>query len=85
MNPQYSIAGSSSDITVVNIGDERDGLHVGDTIQFRPNYAAFVRLMNGRYIDKVVRPSIDSFKASRESDFFEVAPVLERNSAVYDS
>jgi predicted amino acid racemase len=77
VNPQYSIAGSSSDITVVNIGDDRDGLHVGDTIQFRPNYAAFVRLMNGKYIEKVVWPSIENFKESRNADSFEVAPVLE--------
>jgi predicted amino acid racemase len=77
VNPQYSIAGASSDITVVNIGEASDGLEVGDTIQFRPNYAAFVRLMNGRYIEKVVRPSIESFKKDRNVNSFEVAPVLE--------
>jgi predicted amino acid racemase len=77
VNPQYSIAGASSDITVVNIGEASDGLEVGDTIQFRPNYAAFVRLMNGRYIEKVVRPSIESFKKDRNANSFEVAPVLE--------
>jgi predicted amino acid racemase len=74
---QYSIAGSSSDITVVNIGEEQDGLKVGDTIQFRPNYAAFVRLMNGKYIEKVLQPSLESFKRDRNANSFEVAPVLE--------
>jgi len=76
VNPQYSIAGSSSDITVVNIGDERDGLRVGDTVQFRPNYAAFVRMMNGKYIEKVVWPSVETFKKDRQSDSYDVAPVL---------
>lgn len=79
VNPQYSIAGSSSDITVVNIGDERDGLRVGDTIQFRPNYAAFVRLMNGRYIEKVVQPPVENFKGNRQKNSFEVAPVLNES------
>jgi predicted amino acid racemase len=77
VNPNYSIAGSSSDITVVNIGDDRDGLKVGDTIQFRPNYAAFVRLMNGRYMEKVVEPSVEHFKSIREANTFEVARVLK--------
>jgi predicted amino acid racemase len=77
VNNQYSIAGSSSDITVVNIGDDRDGLKVGDTIQFRPNYAAFVRLMNGRYIEIAIQPSIEHFKKHTESNPFEVVPVLE--------
>jgi len=77
VNAQYSIAGSSSDITVVNIGDERDGLHVGDTIQFRPDYAAFVRLMNGQYMEKVVQPSVESFRKDRDEGSFQVAPVLE--------
>ena len=77
VHSQYSIAGSSSDITVVNIGDDQDGLKVGDTIRFRPNYAAFVRLMNGKYIEKVVQPSLESFKKDRNPNSFEVAPVLE--------
>ncbi|MBN2319325.1 MAG: alanine racemase [Acidobacteria bacterium] len=78
INPQYSIAGASSDITVVNIGDERDGLKVGDTIQFRPNYAAFVRLMNGKYIEKTVLPDVDRFRKNWRADSFEVAPVFEQ-------
>ncbi|MEJ2244933.1 MAG: alanine racemase [Acidobacteriota bacterium] len=78
VNNRYSIVGSSSDITVVNIGDDRDGLKVGDTIQFRPNYAAFVRLMNGRYIEKTMQPSIEHFKKHTELNTFEVVPVLEQ-------
>jgi predicted amino acid racemase len=77
VHSQYSIAGSSSDITVVNIGEDQDGLKVGDTIQFRPNYAAFVRLMNGKYIEKVVQPSFENFKKDRNANSFEVAPVLD--------
>lgn len=77
--PQYSIAGASSDITVVNIGEDTDGLRVGDTIQFRPNYAAFVRLMNGRYIEKTVVPSVEIFKRENQICSFEVPRVLEKS------
>ncbi|HOO93941.1 MAG TPA: hypothetical protein PKX94_10740, partial [Opitutales bacterium] len=54
VHPDYQIAGASSDITVVNLGDSPDGLKVGDTIQFKVSYSALLRLMNGSYIDKVL-------------------------------
>jgi predicted amino acid racemase len=76
LNPRYSIAGASSDITVVNIGEDADGLKVGDTIRFRPNYAAFVRLMDGRYVRKEVLPSVAEFERTLQVDAFEVAPVF---------
>ncbi len=62
LNPDYEIAGASSDITVVNLGDHDDGLKVGDSIQFRLNYAALLRLMNCRYITKQLAPSVDEFR-----------------------
>ncbi len=76
VNPRYSIAGASSDITVVNIGEDADGLKVGDTIQFRPNYAAFVRLMDGRYMRKEVIPPIADFERAMKINAFEVSPVF---------
>jgi predicted amino acid racemase len=76
VNPRYSIAGASSDITVVNIGDDADGLKVGDTIKFSPNYAAFLRLMDGRYMKKEVFPSIPEFQKNEFTESFGVAPVL---------
>lgn len=76
VNPRYSIAGASSDITVVNIGDEADGLKVGDSIQFRPNYGAFVRLMNGRYLRKEVYPPILEFSNATLDESFQVSRVL---------
>jgi predicted amino acid racemase len=76
VNPRYSIAGASSDITVVTIGEEADGLKVGDTIQFSPNYAAFLRLMDGRYMKKEVYPPISQFQKTERMDPFDVAPAL---------
>jgi len=61
VNPAHQIAGASSDITVVNLGDDPGGLGIGDTITFKPNYSAFVRLMNDSYIAKKITPSLDEF------------------------
>lgn len=58
VNPAYRIAGASSDITVVNVGDEPGGLRVGDTIQFRTGYSAFVRIMSNSYTEKRTRPAL---------------------------
>jgi ornithine racemase len=56
VNPRHSIAGASSDITVVNVGDAPDGIAVGDVIAFRPGYGAFVRLMNNPDTETVIQP-----------------------------
>lgn len=77
IDSRYQIAGASSDVTVINIGDEPDNLKVGDTVKFRLNYAALLRLMSGKYIDKVVSPSLDEFENLPESELLEVEPAIE--------
>jgi predicted amino acid racemase len=62
LDPRYSIVGASSDLTVVHVADNPEDLKVGDVLKFRPSYGAMVRLMLGRYIDKVVVPDLDSFR-----------------------
>jgi len=52
LHPAYAIAGASSDVTVVNLGPDRDGVKLGETLAFRPDYSAFVRLMNNPYTAK---------------------------------
>ncbi len=64
VSERHKIAGASSDITVVNLGDDPDGLAVGDFIEFRPNYAALLRLMHCRYITKAVTPSLEAFRGA---------------------
>ena len=67
-NPEHRIAGASSDITVVNLGDDPRGLKVGGEIRFRMNYAALLRLMGSDYVKKVVTPPLDEFRASLAAD-----------------
>jgi ornithine racemase len=59
---EYSVAGGSSDITVVNLGSNPNKLSVGDTVTFRTNYAAFLGLMNDPYIDKEIVPDLNTFR-----------------------
>ena len=80
LDPMHRIAGASSDITVVNIGDEPGTLQIGETLRFRPNYAAAVRIMSNRYIDRVVHPALEVFLDRLKDgaqDKFEVPPSLE--------
>ena len=57
IDPGISIVGASSDLTVVHLGDEPNGLSIGDVIGFRVGYASLVRLMANPYTEKrVVRP-----------------------------
>lgn len=76
VDPTYQVAGASSDITVVNIGDG-ERVRLGSTIRFRCSYSAFVRLMNDPYIAKQVTPSLDEFIGNlSERGRVDVAPSL---------
>ena len=82
VDPRYRIAGASSDITVVNLGDNPEALKVGDAIRFRVNYSALLRLMSGKYVAKEVQPSLDAFRKATcdkhaPSRQFEVEPVID--------
>jgi predicted amino acid racemase len=77
LDPNHHIAGASSDIVVANLGDNPDNLKVGDTIKFRCNYSALLRLMSGRYLEKIVIPPLDEFKNSMANEKAEIVPVLD--------
>jgi predicted amino acid racemase len=68
LNPDYKLAGASSDLTVVNVGENPEGLKVGGTLKFRVNYAALLRLMSNRYIDQIVTPDLDEFYDGAKND-----------------
>jgi len=81
IHPNVQLAGASSDVTVVNLGDNPDGLKVGDSLKFRPAYSALVRLMIGRYIEKTVTPNVGEFtRFASEQDGFELPPVVPSGS-----
>ncbi len=77
LNPNYEIAGASSDIAAINLGDHPGGLKVGDSIQFRMNYAALLRLMNCRYMEKRVSPPLEVFADLAKEQGACLHPVLD--------
>jgi ornithine racemase len=77
LSPNVRLAGASSDVMVINLGDNPDGLKVGDSVKFRPAYSALIRLMIGKYIEKVVTPGIEEFaRLASEQGSFELPPVI---------
>jgi predicted amino acid racemase len=74
---RYHIAGASSDITVVNLGDNPDNLKIGDTIKFKLNYSAFLRIMSVKYIDKVVIPQLHEFETATKDRSWQLDPALD--------
>lgn len=78
-NPDYRIAGASSDITVVNVGEERGDIRVGNSLKFKLNYSSLVRLMNDKYIDVVLEPGLDEFAERLDTEHYqlEVPPIYD--------
>ncbi|MBD3160820.1 MAG: alanine/ornithine racemase family PLP-dependent enzyme [Candidatus Eisenbacteria bacterium] len=64
LDERYKIAGASSDITVINLGDNPENLEVGDPLRFKLDYSALLRLMSSQYVPKAVTPSLDEFSRS---------------------
>ncbi|MEA3266456.1 MAG: alanine racemase [Candidatus Fermentibacteria bacterium] len=54
LNPEYEIAGASSDLTVLNVGSDDASIRVGDFVKFKVGYSALIRLMNNQYTAKLV-------------------------------
>jgi ornithine racemase len=50
LDPGHSLVGATSDISVVNLGENGGGLRVGDNIAFRPDYSAVARAMSSKYM-----------------------------------
>ncbi|MFQ5448081.1 MAG: alanine racemase, partial [Saprospiraceae bacterium] len=44
------IVGGSSDMIIVDVGDNINNIKLGDTLSFKPNYTGVLSLMNSRYI-----------------------------------
>lgn len=54
VDKQIDFAGASSDMIVVDLGDNNKNYQVGDFISFRLNYMGVLSILNSNYIDKKV-------------------------------
>ncbi len=54
-NSSVNFFGTTSDMTVYDIGSKMNKINVGSQIHFKPNYMAVARLMNSKYVTKLVK------------------------------
>lgn len=54
VDSEIKFIGTTSDMTVFDLGLNRKNLKVGDTIEFQPNYMGVARLMLSKYVKKEV-------------------------------
>jgi len=54
VDPEVEIIGASSDMMILDLGDNASHFKVGDTLEFTMNYMAVLRAMNSDYVDKKV-------------------------------
>lgn len=50
-----NVVGVSSDVTVIDLGTNEKGYKIGDFIEFKMDYTAVLKLLNSRYVDKVIK------------------------------
>lgn len=53
-DPDIEILGASSDMLIVNLGENKNKLKVGETLTFKLKYMGALALMNSNYIEKEV-------------------------------
>ena len=83
-NPTYQIAGASSDVTVINVGDSPGGLKVGEIVRFQMTYPALVRLMANKYVDVAVDPTLAEFTATQAGEpAIPMHPVLAHHGETH--
>ena len=54
LDKEMKFIGTTSDMTVFDIGNNSSGLKVGDMIEFKPNYMGVARLMLSKYVKKEI-------------------------------
>ena len=58
VDKKIKIVGASSDMIVLDLGENHQGYKVGDLVKFQLDYMGMLRVMNSRYIEKrVVSPA----------------------------
>ncbi|MCO5252163.1 MAG: alanine/ornithine racemase family PLP-dependent enzyme [Candidatus Kapabacteria bacterium] len=54
IDPDMSFVGASSDMLVIDLGDNENKYKVGDFLQFKMDYMGTLRIINSKYIDKKI-------------------------------
>ncbi|MFA6359402.1 MAG: alanine racemase [Dysgonamonadaceae bacterium] len=57
VDKEITIAGASSDVIVIDLGENKKGYKVGDLIEFKLDYMGTLRIINSKYVDKRIKNS----------------------------
>ncbi|MBN2835181.1 MAG: alanine racemase [Candidatus Delongbacteria bacterium] len=55
IDKSISFAGASSDMIVIDLGDNKKKYKVGDLIEFKMDYMGVLRIINSKYIEKKIK------------------------------
>jgi len=64
VSKDMQIVGASSDMIVVDLGDNTTGLKVGSLIEFEMDYMGLLRIMNSDYVDKRFEPNTPQYSGT---------------------
>ncbi len=57
VDKSLNLAGASSDMIVIDLGDNKKKYKVGDLVEFKLDYMGLLRIMNSKYIEKRIKTS----------------------------
>ena len=55
IDKSLKLAGASSDMIVIDLGDNKKNYKVGDLVEFKLDYMGLLRIMNSKYIEKRIK------------------------------
>ncbi len=55
VDTDLKIIGASSDMLVIDLGENKKNLKVGDLLEFKMDYMGLLRILNSRYIEKRIK------------------------------
>jgi len=69
IDKNIKIIGASSDMMILDLGNNDRNFKVGDTIDFSMNYMAVLRAMNSDYVDKIVNTAKNKSNTKKAKTF----------------
>jgi predicted amino acid racemase len=67
-HPSLKIIGASSDMMVVDLGENSEGYKVGDDIKFRMDYMGILRVMHSGYVEKRIESTASQITATSKAE-----------------
>jgi len=55
VDESLKLAGASSDMIVIDLGDNKKNYKIGDLVEFKLDYMGLLRIMNSKYIEKRIK------------------------------